>query len=76
MSYLGDDLFEAYFLPQLGEKMAKAAKLPMFMRRRNILRATTLAEAVKGCDTYVHKKVLKGNMINGYVYLCCIIEVY
>ncbi|XP_006454300.1 hypothetical protein AGABI2DRAFT_114052 [Agaricus bisporus var. bisporus H97] len=61
----GEDLFEAYFLPQLDEKKAKAAKLPMFMRRRNILKASTLAEAVKGCDTYVHKKVLKGNLING-----------
>lgn len=75
MFYSGEDLFEAYFLPQLDEKKAKAAKLPMFMRRRNILKASTLAEAVKGCDTYVHKKVLKGNLINGYVYLCHIGEV-
>jgi ATP-dependent helicase IRC3 len=55
--------------------MAKATKLPMFMRRRNILQAPTLAEVVKGCDTYVQNKILKGNMINGYVYPCYINQI-
>lgn len=35
------------------------------MRRRHILNTPSLAEAVKGCDTYVSKKVLKGSMIKG-----------
>lgn len=61
----GQEIFSGYFIPQLGEKIAKSAKLPTYMRRRSIVNGTTLAEVVKGCDTYVAKKILPGPMING-----------
>jgi len=57
--------FSGYFIPHLDEKIAKSAKLPTYMRRRPIVNGTTLAEVVKGCDTYVAKKILPGPMING-----------
>ncbi|KXN90077.1 Putative mitochondrial ATP-dependent helicase irc3 [Leucoagaricus sp. SymC.cos] len=59
----GKKIFSAHFIPQLAGKTAKAAGLPTYMRTRNILTAGTLAEAVKGCDTYVSNQVLKGQLV-------------
>ncbi|KAF9453867.1 P-loop containing nucleoside triphosphate hydrolase protein [Macrolepiota fuliginosa MF-IS2] len=61
----GEEAFTAYFIPQLNERTARQAKLPTYMRRRHILDSATLTEAVKGCDTYVAKKVLRGAMVKG-----------
>lgn len=57
--------FSGYFLPQLGPKLTKTKSLPSYLRRRNILEAQTLEEAIKGCDTYVAKQVLKGKLSRG-----------
>ncbi|KAF5355713.1 hypothetical protein D9756_003723 [Leucocoprinus leucothites] len=61
----GRTSFSGYFIPQLDPRVAKAKNLPPFLRRRNILNAETLEEAVRGCDTYVAKQVLKGKLVRG-----------
>ena len=57
--------FIGYFLPQLGPRLAKSKSLPNYLRRRDILKAETLEEAVKGCDTFVALQVLKGKLSRG-----------
>ncbi|KAJ3563441.1 hypothetical protein NP233_g8939 [Leucocoprinus birnbaumii] len=57
--------FIGYFLPQMDYKIAKAKNIPPYLRKRNILTAKSLEEAVKGCDTYVAKQVLKGKLVRG-----------
>ncbi|KIJ68505.1 hypothetical protein HYDPIDRAFT_106705 [Hydnomerulius pinastri MD-312] len=44
---------------------AKQLKISPFMRKRLVTTAESLADAVKGCDTYVSKKVLRGSMALG-----------
>ena len=57
--------FIGYFLPQLGPRLTKSRNIPNYLRRRDILKAETLEEAVKGCDTYVAMQVLKGKLSRG-----------
>lgn len=45
---------------------ARQLKLSPFMRRRLILTADTLSDALKGCDTYAVQKVLRGSLALGY----------
>jgi hypothetical protein len=45
---------------------AAALKIGPFLRKRQILTATDLSDAVRGCDTYVKAKVVFGQMALGY----------
>ncbi|KAG1833736.1 P-loop containing nucleoside triphosphate hydrolase protein [Suillus variegatus] len=44
---------------------AKAFKVSPFMRKRLILTAETLRDAIRGCDTYAVQKVLRGSLALG-----------
>ncbi|EPQ60619.1 P-loop containing nucleoside triphosphate hydrolase protein [Gloeophyllum trabeum ATCC 11539] len=44
----------------LDRQTAASMRLPPYARSREILKAHTLEEAVRGCDTYAQKKVLRG----------------
>jgi len=48
---------------------AKALKISPFMRRRLIMTAETLDNAIRGCDTYAAQKVLRGSLVLGYAFL-------
>ena len=41
--------------------------LSPYLRRRHIMRAQSLEQAIKGCDLYVKRSVVKGPMIRGFV---------
>lgn len=45
---------------------ARRLKLSPFMRKRLILTADTLSDALKGGDTYAVQKVLRGSLALGY----------
>lgn len=44
---------------------AKAFKVSPFMRKRLIMTAETLGDAIRGCDTYAAQKVLRGSLALG-----------
>ncbi|KAG1864258.1 P-loop containing nucleoside triphosphate hydrolase protein [Suillus subalutaceus] len=44
---------------------AKAFKVSPFMRKRLIMTAETLSDAIRGCDTYAAQKVLRGSLALG-----------
>ncbi|OAX44240.1 P-loop containing nucleoside triphosphate hydrolase protein [Rhizopogon vinicolor AM-OR11-026] len=44
---------------------AKALKISPFMRKRLVMTAETLDNAIRGCDTYVAQKVLRGSLALG-----------
>ena len=48
---------------------ARRLKVSPFMRKRLVLTADTLSDALKGCDTYAVKKVLRGPLAVGYGFL-------
>jgi len=52
--------FHAHFTPAIHHQTASALKISRFQTNRKILDANSLAEAVRGCDTYASRKVLKG----------------
>ncbi|KAI0048367.1 P-loop containing nucleoside triphosphate hydrolase protein [Auriscalpium vulgare] len=57
--------YRAHFSPQLHFAAAAAMGVSRFQTRRTVLQAEGLAEAVRGCDTYAQKKVLKGPLAMG-----------
>ncbi|TDL28609.1 P-loop containing nucleoside triphosphate hydrolase protein [Rickenella mellea] len=58
--------FEAHFTPaMLSRDDATTHASPRFLRRRRVLTANTLDEAVRGCDSYAKAKVVFGNMALG-----------
>lgn len=64
----GDDKpgFVAHFTPaMMHQGTANALKMSPFARSRKIMTATTLDEAMKGCDTYATSKVVFGPMALG-----------
>ncbi|KAG1757630.1 P-loop containing nucleoside triphosphate hydrolase protein [Suillus lakei] len=44
---------------------AKVFKVSPFMRKRLIMTAETLSDAIRGCDTYAAQKVLRGSLALG-----------
>ena len=58
--------YKAMYTPAtLPAMTAHMLKVSPYQRSRKILVARTLAEAVKGCDTYAKTKVVKGSMSLG-----------
>jgi ATP-dependent helicase IRC3 len=64
---LGDNpYFEGRFVPAMLDKItASSLHLSPFMRSRKVLTADNLSDAVRGCDTYVTSKVVRGPMSLG-----------
>ncbi|KAI0307989.1 P-loop containing nucleoside triphosphate hydrolase protein [Multifurca ochricompacta] len=52
--------FHAHYAPAIHPETASALNISRFQTNRKILDASDLAGAVRGCDTYVAEKVLKG----------------
>lgn len=55
-----------YTPPTLPRHTAFAMKISPYQRSRRVLTANTLADAVRGCDTYAAMKVVQGVMARGY----------
>lgn len=56
----GEIHFRAHYTPTIHPETASALKISKFRTNRKILDASSLADALRGCDTYVSKNVLKG----------------
>jgi len=52
--------FHAHYTPSIHPKTATALNISRFRTNRKILDADSLADAVRGCDTYAREKVVKG----------------
>lgn len=58
--------FEGRFIPAVLDKItALSLHLSPFMRSRKVLTTDNLSDAVRGCDTYVTSKVVRGPMSLG-----------
>ncbi|KAJ7038251.1 P-loop containing nucleoside triphosphate hydrolase protein [Mycena alexandri] len=57
--------FRAFYNPAIDGATAAALKIGPFLRSREILTATDLSDAIRGCDTYVKAKVVFGQMALG-----------
>ncbi|KAI0788480.1 P-loop containing nucleoside triphosphate hydrolase protein [Abortiporus biennis] len=61
-----DGNFVAHYTPAtLPAMTAFTLKVSPYQRSRKVLTATTLVEAVRGCDTYATKKVIPGTLALG-----------
>ncbi|KIJ38480.1 hypothetical protein M422DRAFT_33262 [Sphaerobolus stellatus SS14] len=63
----GQPTFQAHFTATIFPEMAsgpaaKAPKPALFRRSRKILTASSLADAVRGCDTYAKEQVMYGTL--------------
>jgi ATP-dependent helicase IRC3 len=54
------DHFHAHYSPKMHPETASALKISKFQTNRKILDASSLADALRGCDTYASEKVLRG----------------
>lgn len=63
---IGDPLYIAHHIPT-SPSVSKSdkGKSKAYLQKRKILTADSVQAAVKGCDTYVSKKVMHGNAILG-----------
>ncbi|KAH9982668.1 P-loop containing nucleoside triphosphate hydrolase protein [Lactifluus volemus] len=52
--------FRAHYSPTIHSKTASALNVSRFQKNRKVLDASSLADAVRGCDTYAAEKVLRG----------------
>lgn len=52
--------FHAHYTPTIHAETATALKISRFRTNRKILDAGSLADAVRGCDTYASEKVVRG----------------
>jgi len=60
-------IYRAHFAPAMGLAFKIATKFAPFQQKRHILDAETVADAVRGCDTYAMTKILKGPLVLGQV---------
>ena len=56
----GESYFHAHYSPAMHPETASALNISRFQTNRKILDASSLADAVRGCDTYAAEKVLRG----------------
>ncbi|KAH9858111.1 P-loop containing nucleoside triphosphate hydrolase protein [Lenzites betulinus] len=62
----GDAQYDAHYTPPtLPRGTAYILKISPFRKCKRLLSAETLAEAIRGCDTYAHSKVLPGKLALG-----------
>jgi hypothetical protein len=58
----GETHFRAHYTPTIHHETASALNISKFRTNRKILDASSLADAVRGCDTYVSENVLRGRL--------------
>lgn len=56
----GETHFRAHYTPTIHPETASALNISKFRTNRKILDASSLGDALRGCDTYVSENVLKG----------------
>lgn len=56
------EYFQAHYTPTIHPETASALKISKYQTNRKILDASSLTDAVRGCDTYASGKVLKGQL--------------
>jgi ATP-dependent helicase IRC3 len=64
----GESHFRAHYTPTIHTETASALNISKFRTNRKILDASSLADAVRGCDTYVSENVLKGWLSRAQVF--------
>lgn len=63
---IGDPLYIAHHFPTSNSiPTADKGKSRAYLQKRKVLTADSVQAAIKGCDTYVAKKVMHGNAILG-----------
>jgi ATP-dependent helicase IRC3 len=64
--------FRAHYSPTIHSKTASTLNVSRFQKNRKVLDASSLADAVRGCDTYAAEKVLRGPLSHALVaFLSC-----
>jgi len=58
----GETHFRAHYSPTIHPETASALNISKFRTNRKILDASSLAAAVRGCDTYASKNILRGRL--------------
>jgi ATP-dependent helicase IRC3 len=58
----GETHIRAHYTPTIHPETASALSISKFRTNRKILDANSLADAVRGCDTYVSQNVLRGRL--------------
>ena len=60
--------FQVYYIPATWDQAtARMFKRSPYLRPRNIMRAASLEQAIRGSDLYVKKNVVKGQKFTGFV---------
>lgn len=63
---VGDPLYTAHHIPtSISVSTSEKGKSKAYLQKRKVLTADSVQAAIKGCDTYVSKKVMHGNAILG-----------
>jgi ATP-dependent helicase IRC3 len=58
--------YAAHFIPAAPDRAtSRRLKLAPFRKSRRVLTATTLADAIRGCDTYATTRVIIGPQVTG-----------
>ncbi|VDB99642.1 unnamed protein product [Peniophora sp. CBMAI 1063] len=60
-----ETIYKAHFTPALNLAFKIATKFAPFQKKKYILDAESIADAVRGCDTYAKQKVLPGPVAKG-----------
>jgi ATP-dependent helicase IRC3 len=63
----GETHFCAHYTPKIHHETASALNISKFRTNRKILDASSLADAMRGCDTYVSGKVVRGPLSQAQV---------
>ena len=69
----GETHFRAHYTPTIHPETASALNISKFRTNRKILDASSLADAVRGCDTYVSQNVLRGRLSLAQVFSLLIV---
>ncbi len=64
----GENHFRAHYTPTIHPETASALNISKFRTNRKILDASSLADAVRGCDKYVSENVLRGRFSLAYLF--------
>lgn len=68
-------IYRAHFTPALNLAFRIATKFSAFQKKKHILDAESIADAVRGCDTYAKQKVLDGgHSVKGYATRHCLAD--
>ena len=66
VAFTGGTIYRAHFAPTLNLAFKIATKFSPFQKKKHILDADSITDAIRGCDTYATQKILEGPIAKGY----------